>query len=62
MLNGTSVPYATVKLNEFEFIPDTEIIYLGHTTQKPMDMVPRYGKDYEPNIPSRITLIAYPRK
>lgn len=48
MLNGSSVPYATVKLNEFEFIPDTEIIYLGHTTQKPMDMIPRYGKTCKP--------------
>jgi hypothetical protein len=46
MLNGSSVPYATVKLNEFEFIPNTKIIYLGHTTQKPLDMIPRYGKDH----------------
>ncbi|GAN01001.1 hypothetical protein MAM1_0004c00430 [Mucor ambiguus] len=43
MLNGSSVPYATVKLNKFEFISDTEIMYLGHTTQKPMDMIPRYA-------------------
>jgi hypothetical protein len=43
MLNGTSVPYATVKLNKFEFIPDAEVIYLGHTTKKPLDMIPRKG-------------------
>jgi hypothetical protein len=43
MLNGASVPYATVKLNKFEFMPNTEIIYLGHTTHKPLDMIPRKG-------------------
>lgn len=57
MLNGSSVPYATVKLNEFEFIRDTKIIYLGHTTQKPMDMIPRYGKVHNFMVYSRITLL-----
>ncbi|KAI8336060.1 periplasmic binding protein-like I [Choanephora cucurbitarum] len=41
MLNGTSVPYATVKLNVFEFIPNTSVIYLGHTTDKPSQMLER---------------------
>ena len=43
MLNGTSVPYATVKLNVFEFVPNTSVIYLGHTTDKPSQMLERSG-------------------
>ncbi|KAI8341547.1 periplasmic binding protein-like I [Blakeslea trispora] len=41
MMNGTSIPYATVKLNEFEFLPNTSIFYLGHTTEKPSQMLER---------------------
>ncbi|ORY96447.1 periplasmic binding protein-like I [Syncephalastrum racemosum] len=39
MLNGSVVTYATLKNNYFEFLPNTTILYLGHTTQKPDDMV-----------------------
>jgi hypothetical protein len=44
MQNGSSVPYATVKLNEFQFIENTTILYLGSSRIKPADMVARYGK------------------
>ncbi|KAF7731952.1 Metabotropic GABA-B receptor subtype 3A [Apophysomyces ossiformis] len=41
MLNGSVVTYATLKEGVFEFTNDTNIIYLGHTTEKPADMVAR---------------------
>lgn len=43
MQNGSAVPYATVKLNEFQFIENTTILYLGSSTVKPADMVSRSG-------------------
>ncbi|KAG0182904.1 Metabotropic GABA-B receptor subtype 3A [Apophysomyces sp. BC1034] len=41
MLNGSVVTYATLKEGIFEFVNDTTIIYLGHTTNKPEDVVAR---------------------
>lgn len=43
MKNGSSVPYATVKLNEFQFIHNDSILYLGSSTVKPAEKVARYG-------------------
>lgn len=39
MLNGSVVTYATLKNNYFEFLSNTTILYPGHTTHKPSDMV-----------------------
>jgi hypothetical protein len=44
MKSGQSIPYATIKLDEFEFMPGTDITYLGQVTNKPLDSVPRSGK------------------
>jgi hypothetical protein len=46
MKNGSSVPYATVKLEQFEFLPNVNVTYLGQSSIKPRDMVERYGKVY----------------
>lgn len=43
MKNGIAIPYALVKLNEFEFNPNVTIEYLGGTTKKPADTIIRHG-------------------
>lgn len=44
MLNGQVVTYATLKGGDFEFVDNTTVLYLGHTTTKPADMVDKQGK------------------
>ncbi|KAI8889827.1 periplasmic binding protein-like I [Backusella circina FSU 941] len=41
MKSGQSIPYATIKLDEFELMPGIDITYLGQVTNKPLDTVPR---------------------
>lgn len=43
MKNGIAIPYALVKLDEFEFNPNVTIEYLGGATERPSDMVLRHG-------------------
>lgn len=43
MRKGLSVPYATIKVKKFEFYPNTSILYLGPSTEKPTAMMARYG-------------------
>lgn len=43
MQKGVSVPYASVKVGEFEFYPNTTIVYLGPSTVKPTAMIAQHG-------------------
>ncbi|KAG2220592.1 hypothetical protein INT45_002614, partial [Circinella minor] len=44
MLDGQVITYATLKDGHFEFMDNgTEIIYLGHTTTKPADVIAKYA-------------------
>lgn len=43
MLNGSVVTYATLMDGEFAFVNNTPIVYLGHSLEKPADMVAKYG-------------------
>ncbi|KAI7887263.1 periplasmic binding protein-like I [Mucor mucedo] len=43
MRKGLSVPYATIKVKKFEFYPNTSILYLGPSTEKPTAMMARYA-------------------
>ena len=49
MVDGQVITYATLKDGHFEFMDNaTDIVYLGHTTTKPADVVAKYGK-YQTN-------------
>lgn len=43
MKDGESYHYVKVKLDQFEFRPNTTIIYPGGTTEKPAGTVARHG-------------------
>ncbi|KAI9491860.1 periplasmic binding protein-like I [Zychaea mexicana] len=43
MVDGQVVTYATLKDGYFEFMDNTTIIYLGHTTTHPVDIVAKYA-------------------
>ncbi|KAG2232035.1 hypothetical protein INT48_000590 [Thamnidium elegans] len=48
MKDGMSYPYVKVKLDKFEFRPNTTIIYPGRTTEKPAGTIARH--EVNPNI------------
>ncbi|KAI9268604.1 7 transmembrane sweet-taste receptor of 3 GCPR-domain-containing protein [Helicostylum pulchrum] len=57
MKDGKSYPYVKVKLDEFEFRPNTTIIYPGGTTEKPVGTIARH--EVNPNIYRGYGLFAF---
>ena len=44
MVDGQVETYATLKDGNFEFIQNATVIYPGHTTTRPPDVVAKYGR------------------